>query len=208
LTISSLKETLTLLNHDFDYWWGESTVNDEDNGQYAIEAGGSVSMASTIHYTANPLFKGASPSSMADGEEREGGRPEEESGDPETTSENDPLLSRRLNGLELREARMEQQIAALLGKVLSLEKKGASGRPTPSMPSSGGGNDGAKRASLLISNKGPTDFVRRPSGIIEAVSTVMPSISGSGGERGSGDGAGRGKTLVQQVPAADIMPEV
>ena len=28
LTISSLKETLTLLNHDFDYWWGESTVNE------------------------------------------------------------------------------------------------------------------------------------------------------------------------------------
>ena len=28
LTISSIKETLTLLNHDFDYWWGESTVNE------------------------------------------------------------------------------------------------------------------------------------------------------------------------------------
>jgi arginyl-tRNA synthetase len=28
LTISSLKETLTLLDHDFDYWWGESTVNE------------------------------------------------------------------------------------------------------------------------------------------------------------------------------------
>jgi arginyl-tRNA synthetase len=28
LTISSLKETLTLLNHDFDFWWGESTVNE------------------------------------------------------------------------------------------------------------------------------------------------------------------------------------
>ena len=28
LTIISLKETLTLLNHDFDYWWGESTVNE------------------------------------------------------------------------------------------------------------------------------------------------------------------------------------
>jgi arginyl-tRNA synthetase len=28
LTRSSLKETLTLLNHDFDYWWGESTVNE------------------------------------------------------------------------------------------------------------------------------------------------------------------------------------
>lgn len=28
LTLSTLKNTLTLLNHDFDYWWGESTVND------------------------------------------------------------------------------------------------------------------------------------------------------------------------------------
>jgi arginyl-tRNA synthetase len=28
LTRSSLKESLTLLNHDFDYWWGESTVNE------------------------------------------------------------------------------------------------------------------------------------------------------------------------------------
>ena len=28
LTRSSLKETLTLLNLDFDYWWGESTVNE------------------------------------------------------------------------------------------------------------------------------------------------------------------------------------
>ena len=28
LTISSLKETLILLDHDFDYWWGESTVNE------------------------------------------------------------------------------------------------------------------------------------------------------------------------------------
>ena len=28
LTISSLKETLTLLDHDFDFWWGESTVNE------------------------------------------------------------------------------------------------------------------------------------------------------------------------------------
>jgi arginyl-tRNA synthetase len=28
LTIRSLKETLATLNHDFDYWWGESTVNE------------------------------------------------------------------------------------------------------------------------------------------------------------------------------------
>jgi len=28
LTLSSLKETLLILNHDFDYWWGESSVND------------------------------------------------------------------------------------------------------------------------------------------------------------------------------------
>ena len=28
ITISALKETLALLHHDFDYWWGESTVND------------------------------------------------------------------------------------------------------------------------------------------------------------------------------------
>jgi len=28
LTINSLKETLILLDHDFDYWWGESTVNE------------------------------------------------------------------------------------------------------------------------------------------------------------------------------------
>lgn len=28
LTLSTLKETLSLLNHDFDYWWGESSVND------------------------------------------------------------------------------------------------------------------------------------------------------------------------------------
>ncbi len=27
LTLSSLKETLLILNHDFDYWWGESSVN-------------------------------------------------------------------------------------------------------------------------------------------------------------------------------------
>ena len=27
LTLSKLKETLSILNHDFDYWWGESTVN-------------------------------------------------------------------------------------------------------------------------------------------------------------------------------------
>jgi len=27
-TISALKETLAMLNHDFDYWWGESNVND------------------------------------------------------------------------------------------------------------------------------------------------------------------------------------
>ena len=28
LTLTSLKETLITLNHDFDYWWGESSVND------------------------------------------------------------------------------------------------------------------------------------------------------------------------------------
>jgi len=28
LTLTSLKETLVNLNHDFDYWWGESSVND------------------------------------------------------------------------------------------------------------------------------------------------------------------------------------
>ena len=28
LTLSTLKNTLTLLDHDFDFWWGESTVND------------------------------------------------------------------------------------------------------------------------------------------------------------------------------------
>jgi arginyl-tRNA synthetase len=28
LTLISLKETLLNLNHDFDYWWGESSVND------------------------------------------------------------------------------------------------------------------------------------------------------------------------------------
>ena len=28
LTLTSLKETLSILNHDFDYWWGESSVND------------------------------------------------------------------------------------------------------------------------------------------------------------------------------------
>ena len=28
LTISSLKETLEKLNHEFDYWWGESSVNE------------------------------------------------------------------------------------------------------------------------------------------------------------------------------------
>jgi len=28
LTLMSLKETLSTLDHDFDYWWGESSVND------------------------------------------------------------------------------------------------------------------------------------------------------------------------------------
>ena len=28
LTLTALKETLLILNHDFDYWWGESSVND------------------------------------------------------------------------------------------------------------------------------------------------------------------------------------
>ena len=28
LTLTSLKETLSTLDHDFDYWWGESSVND------------------------------------------------------------------------------------------------------------------------------------------------------------------------------------
>ena len=28
LTLTSLKETLVNLNHDFDYWWGESSVNE------------------------------------------------------------------------------------------------------------------------------------------------------------------------------------
>ena len=28
LTLTSLKETLLILNHDFDYWWGDSSVND------------------------------------------------------------------------------------------------------------------------------------------------------------------------------------
>jgi len=28
ITISALRETLAMLHHDFDYWWGESTVND------------------------------------------------------------------------------------------------------------------------------------------------------------------------------------
>ena len=28
LTLASLEETLLILNHDFDYWWGESSVND------------------------------------------------------------------------------------------------------------------------------------------------------------------------------------
>ena len=28
LTLTSLKETLLTLNHNFDYWWGESSVND------------------------------------------------------------------------------------------------------------------------------------------------------------------------------------
>ncbi len=28
VTLAALKETLSVLNHDFDYWWGESTVNE------------------------------------------------------------------------------------------------------------------------------------------------------------------------------------
>ena len=28
LTLTALKETLLILNHDFDYWWGESSVNE------------------------------------------------------------------------------------------------------------------------------------------------------------------------------------
>ena len=28
ITLANLQETLTSLNHDFDYWWGESTVNE------------------------------------------------------------------------------------------------------------------------------------------------------------------------------------
>ena len=28
ITINALKETLAMLHHDFDYWWGESNVND------------------------------------------------------------------------------------------------------------------------------------------------------------------------------------
>ena len=28
ITLTSLKETLLILNHDFDYWWGESSVNE------------------------------------------------------------------------------------------------------------------------------------------------------------------------------------
>tara|TARA_B110000444_G_scaffold4219_1_gene4023 strand:+ start:62 stop:1705 length:1644 start_codon:yes stop_codon:yes gene_type:complete len=28
LTLNNLRETMTVLYHDFDYWWGESTVND------------------------------------------------------------------------------------------------------------------------------------------------------------------------------------
>ena len=28
ITLTALKETLLILNHDFDYWWGESSVNE------------------------------------------------------------------------------------------------------------------------------------------------------------------------------------
>jgi arginyl-tRNA synthetase len=52
LTLSSLKETLLILNHDFDYWWGESTVNDlipamlrnlENEGKIEIDGGAFIS---------------------------------------------------------------------------------------------------------------------------------------------------------------------
>ena len=52
LTISSLKKTLTLLNHDFDYWWGESTVNElipdmlkklEEDGKIEKDSGAYIS---------------------------------------------------------------------------------------------------------------------------------------------------------------------
>jgi len=55
LTIRSLKETLATLNHDFDYWWGESTVNElipdmlkklEQNGK--IEKDGDAYISSQI----------------------------------------------------------------------------------------------------------------------------------------------------------------
>ena len=52
LTISSLEKTLTLLNHDFDYWWGESTVNElipdmlkrlEEDGKIEKDSGAYIS---------------------------------------------------------------------------------------------------------------------------------------------------------------------
>tara|TARA_X000001036_G_scaffold347900_1_gene328169 strand:+ start:1845 stop:3488 length:1644 start_codon:yes stop_codon:yes gene_type:complete len=52
LTLTSLKETLSILNHDFDYWWGESSVNDlipdmlqnlENEGKIEKDAGAFIS---------------------------------------------------------------------------------------------------------------------------------------------------------------------
>ena len=52
LTLTSLKETLSTLNHDFDYWWGESSVNDlipdmlqnlESEGKIEKDAGAFIS---------------------------------------------------------------------------------------------------------------------------------------------------------------------
>ena len=56
ITISALKETLALLHHDFDYWWGESNVNDlipdmlknlENNGKIEKDDGAIISAEST-----------------------------------------------------------------------------------------------------------------------------------------------------------------
>jgi len=52
LTLTSLKETLLTLNHDFDYWWGESSVNNlipdmlqslESNGKIEKDDGAFIS---------------------------------------------------------------------------------------------------------------------------------------------------------------------
>jgi hypothetical protein len=149
-----------------------SATSSAGEGEGKATDGGGVS---TIEYMSNPMMKGgalAEAEATCGGGGSDGAIYSAEKGEAENEGEAVPLLSRRLEAVEMTAARvqgMEEQIALLFSKIQYSSSSSSGQQPRHSLVTAQG--SGAKRGSLKSASASSSEqmFVRRPSGAIERV---------------------------------------